>query len=97
MICWAPEAKMVGGTAMAMRLAKEKGIPISNIADPRDLERLEKDVFSRFSSGKEEKRNPPSVEKDDKPKYRTKADELRVKAIKNLKQQNRKDIEKIPF
>lgn len=96
-ICWTPEAKMVGGTAMAMRVAKEKGIPIYNIADPRDLERLEKDVFSRFSSRKEEKRNPPSVEKDDKPKYRTKADELRVKAIKNLNQQNRKDIEKIPF
>lgn len=96
-ICWTPEAKMIGGTAMAMRVAKEKGIPVYNIADPRDLERLEKDVFSRFSGGKEEKGNPPSVEKDDKPKYRTKADELRAKAIRNLNQQNRKDIETIPF
>ena len=85
-ICWTPEAKMVGGTAMAMRVAKEKGIPVYNVADPRD-----------FSDGKEEKRNPPSVEKDDKPKYRTKADELRAKAVRNLNQQNRKDIETIPF
>lgn len=96
-ICWTPEAKMIGGTAMAMRVAKEKGIPVYNIADPRDLEKLEKDVFTRFSGGKEEKGNPPSVEKDDKPKYRTKADELRAKAIRNLNQQNRKDIETIPF
>lgn len=32
-ICWTPQARVVGGTATALRLAKQYNIPITNLAD----------------------------------------------------------------
>jgi hypothetical protein len=33
-ICWTPGAKIVGGSAIAMRLAIECGVPLYNLANP---------------------------------------------------------------
>lgn len=32
-LCWTPEGRQVGGTAMAMRMAQERNIPVHNLAD----------------------------------------------------------------
>jgi hypothetical protein len=34
LVCWTPDAKDVGGTATAIRLARANNIPIRNLADP---------------------------------------------------------------
>ena len=39
-ICWTPNAKMVGGTATAMKLAKNAGIKIFNLADKTQLNKI---------------------------------------------------------
>lgn len=36
-ICWTPSGKEVGGTAMAIRLAKKRGIPVINLANQTAL------------------------------------------------------------
>lgn len=39
-ICWTPKAYQRGGTAIAMQIAKRRGIPILNLARPESLEYL---------------------------------------------------------
>ena len=36
-LCWTPNAKLVGGTAQGMRIAIDYNIPIFNLADPQTL------------------------------------------------------------
>jgi len=40
-ICWTPDAELVGGTAMAIRIARSEGIPVFNLANPAHKTRLE--------------------------------------------------------
>jgi len=39
-LCWTKDGKEIGGTATAMRLAREKEIPVFNFAIKSDLEKL---------------------------------------------------------
>lgn len=39
-VCWTPNGKEVGGTAMAMKLGKRRNIPIINLANPNALKEL---------------------------------------------------------
>jgi len=41
LLCWTPGAKLVGGTATAMRLAELNNVPIYNLADPFARRRVE--------------------------------------------------------
>lgn len=36
-ICWTPSGKEVGGTAMAIKLAKKRGITVINLANQNAL------------------------------------------------------------
>lgn len=47
-ICWTPDAKITGGTAMAIRVAKEKGIPVYNIASAEERKKLKEEVLSKL-------------------------------------------------
>ena len=40
-VCWTPNAAMVGGTAQALRIAEAHGIEICNMANPDVLRRIE--------------------------------------------------------
>src|SRR5690606_24725190 len=44
-ICWTTEAKAVGGTGHAIRLAGRLIIPIYNLATPKDLDRFMEDFW----------------------------------------------------
>ena len=33
-VCWTPDAKIVGGTGQALRIAADLGIPVRNLGDP---------------------------------------------------------------
>ena len=37
-ICWTPDGKVVGGTGLAIRIAREEGIPIVNVGDPEVMQ-----------------------------------------------------------
>lgn len=41
-ICWTPRAAGGGGTGQAIRLAKSRGIPVFDLADPDDWDNLNK-------------------------------------------------------
>lgn len=41
-ICWTPAAAITGGTGHALKVAQEADIPIFNLANPLDWDRLEK-------------------------------------------------------
>lgn len=56
-ICWTPDAEIVGGTAHAIRLAKDKGIPVYNLASESDF----LDLCAKFEWNP--KFTHPSVEK----------------------------------
>jgi len=43
-ICWTPEAKVQGGTAYAIRLAKSLNIPVFNLANIKHDEALQKEL-----------------------------------------------------
>jgi hypothetical protein len=43
-VCWTPDAKYVGGTSQAMRIADAHGIPIFNLAKDGDVDRLQQFV-----------------------------------------------------
>ena len=47
-VCWTPGAKETGGTSQAMRIAKDLGIAIFNVADEAQLEAL-RDLFKADS------------------------------------------------
>ena len=38
LLCWTPEGKEVGGTAQAMRIAKDYGIPVFNFGDAKGFQ-----------------------------------------------------------
>lgn len=44
-VCWTPDAKLKGGTALAIRLAKSLSIPVYNLARPGDHKKLLSDIF----------------------------------------------------
>jgi hypothetical protein len=37
-LCWTPDAQVVGGTATAIRLAQDRNIPVYNLADEDDYD-----------------------------------------------------------
>jgi len=41
-ICWTPKGKIVGGTATAIKLAHDWGIPVYNLGNPKILKKMEK-------------------------------------------------------
>lgn len=43
-ICWTPEAKIVGGSAIAMRLAIECNVPLFNLANPMTFSKMAEKV-----------------------------------------------------
>ena len=43
-ICWTPGGKEIGGTAQALRIAKEKNIKIFNLGNNKDLDRILKKI-----------------------------------------------------
>lgn len=45
-LCWTPDAKFVGGTGQAMRMALDRNIPIYNLANPNHRWRVERMVES---------------------------------------------------
>lgn len=44
-ICWTKDGKLVGGTAQAMKIAMDFGIPIYNLAIVEDIRKLHKEVL----------------------------------------------------
>ena len=44
-ICWTKGGKLVGGTAQAMKIAMDFGVPIYNLANVEDIQRLNKEVL----------------------------------------------------
>jgi hypothetical protein len=45
-ICWTRGGKLVGGTAQAMKIAMDFGVPIYNLANVEDIQKLNKEVMS---------------------------------------------------
>lgn len=45
-ICWTPEAKVVGGTAQAIRIALDLVVPVVNLADPVNVANYQQFVQS---------------------------------------------------
>lgn len=45
-ICWTKGGKLVGGTAQAMKIAMDFGVPIYNLALTDDIRKLNKEVLS---------------------------------------------------
>jgi hypothetical protein len=45
-ICWTKGGKLVGGTAQAMKIAMDFGVPIYNLANVKDIRRLHKEVLN---------------------------------------------------
>lgn len=39
-VCWTPHGKIVGGTATAINMAKKIGIPVFNLANEKDKQRI---------------------------------------------------------
>jgi hypothetical protein len=39
-VCWTPGGKLIGGTAQAIRIAKDKSIPIFNLGKDKDIDRV---------------------------------------------------------
>lgn len=44
--CWTPDARVVGGTATAIRIANSWGVRVQNLADPQVLWRVERMIES---------------------------------------------------
>ena len=44
-ICWTPDGKVVGGTGHAIKLARLKGVPVYNLARPKDVADLRSVIF----------------------------------------------------
>ena len=44
-ICWTKGGKLVGGTAQAMKIAMDFGVPIYNLANVEDIRKLNKEVM----------------------------------------------------
>jgi hypothetical protein len=44
-ICWTKGGKLVGGTAQAMKIAMDFGVPIYNLANVEDVRRVHKEVL----------------------------------------------------
>jgi hypothetical protein len=40
-LCWTPGGKIIGGTALGIRLAKSKGIDVYNLFNPEDIIKFE--------------------------------------------------------
>ena len=47
-VCWTPGGELVGGTAMAIRLAMKKNIPVVNLAKPNALKELMKIIKHEY-------------------------------------------------
>jgi len=45
-LCWTPGAKLVGGTAMAIRVAEDKDIPVFNLADSDQFDQFVKNYLN---------------------------------------------------
>jgi len=50
-VCWTPDAALVGGTAMGIRLALQRGIPVFNLADPKQNAFLMEKLAKAFPKG----------------------------------------------
>lgn len=51
-ICWTPDGKVLGGTGLAIRIAREHEIPIINVGDPKveaNFENVLKEVISQVA------------------------------------------------
>ena len=44
-ICWTKGGKLIGGTAQAMKIAMDFGVPIYNLANVKDIRKLNKEVM----------------------------------------------------
>lgn len=43
-ICWTPDGKETGGTGQGLRIARDLGIPVFNLAIPEDRKRIEEKI-----------------------------------------------------
>ena len=47
-VCWTPNGQAIGGTATAIKLAKQRNIPVYNLALPNDLSVLNKFIKEQY-------------------------------------------------
>lgn len=49
-VCWTPQAKAIGGTGQALRIAAAERIPVKNLADPEVMATVQKWLQSEATS-----------------------------------------------